>query len=115
VRGEWGCRLGLVLRLVLRGMCRVLRRICRGRCSGHPLRSDLRQARYLEGAELAGKGHRAGCAARLLLLHPPPALLLSLPPPAALLLLLHAADMVLAGVKNLCDTVDLDREPPGTR
>src|SRR6516164_284808 len=89
--------------------------MCRGRSFGHPVRTDLRQARYVEGAELAGKGHRAVRAARLLLLHATAALLLLLHATAALLLLLHATDMVLAGVKNLCDTVDLDREPPGTR
>src|SRR6201997_3024355 len=115
LRCELRCRLGLVLRLVLRLMGRVLRGVCRGRCSGHPLRTDLRQARYVEGAELAGKGHRAVCAARLLLLHATAALLLLLHATAAPLLLLHATDMVLACVKKLCDTVDLDREPPGTR
>ena len=102
-------RLGLVLRLVLRGMCCMLRGM-RGRsCFGHPLRSDLRQARYVEGAELAGEAHRAVCAARLLLLHATAALLLLLRSTTALLLLLHTTDMVFAGVKNPCDTVDLDR------
>ena len=82
------CRVGLVLRLVLRGPCRA-------RSFGRPLRTYLRQARYVEGAELAGKGHGAVSA--------------------ALLLLLHATDTVFAGVKNLCDPVDLDRQPPSTR
>src|ERR1700758_4564473 len=108
LRCELRCRFGLVLRLVVRGGCR-------GRSFGHPVRTDLRQARYVEGAELAGKGHRAVCAAWLLLLHATAALLLLLHATAALLLLLHATDMVVACVKNLCDTVDLDREPPGTR
>ena len=52
-----------------------------------------RQARYTKGAQLAGKAHRAVSA--------------------ALLLLLHATDMVLACVKNLCSqrfqVVDDDR------
>src|SRR6516165_2842335 len=107
LRCELRCGLRLVLRLVLRGICRVLRGMCRGRSFGHPVSTDLRQARYVEGAELAGKGHRAVGAARLLLLHATAALLLLLHATAALLLLLHASDMVLACVKNLCDTVDL--------
>ena len=45
LRYELGGGLGLVLRLVVRGMCRVLRGMCRGRSFGHPLRTDLRQAR----------------------------------------------------------------------
>ena len=99
------CRLGLVLRLVVRGGCR-------GRSFGHSVRTNLRQAPYVEGAELAGKGHRSVCAAGLLLLHATAALLLLLHATPALLLLLHATDMMLACVKNLCDTVDLDRQPP---
>ena len=84
---------GLVLRLILRGWV-LGARGCGGGSFRHLLRAELAQARHVEGAQLAGEAHRAVSAA---------------------LLLLHATDLVLAGVENLCDTVDLDCQSPSAR
>jgi hypothetical protein len=81
MRGRMG-RMGLILRLILRDGCHRCRGChgCRSRSFGHLPRSELAQARHVEGVELAGEGHRAVAAA---------------------LLLLDAANLVLAGVKIL--------------
>src|SRR5438128_1428841 len=66
-------------RLLRRRVGSVLRGGWGGRSLGRLLGTQLCQARYVEGAELAGEGHGAVSAA---------------------LLLLHATDPVLAGVED---------------
>ncbi len=65
-----------------------------GRSLRRRLGTEVTQTGYTEGAELAGEAHRAG---------------------SATVLLLHAADVVLTGIENPCDTADLDCESPSAR